>query len=87
MLGYADDSYDRNLYPAGACDQIGSGKPAGPNGTECLFSEDQDFETFRCKSELILACVTSCMVSQLRHNVRAPTPQHSLRMPSMRSVL
>ncbi len=43
----ADDSYDRNLYPAGACAVIGSGKPTGPNGTECLFSELQDYETFR----------------------------------------
>ncbi len=43
----ADDSYDRNLYPAGACAVIGAAKPTGPNGTECLFSELQDYETFR----------------------------------------
>ncbi|DBA92155.1 hypothetical protein WJX77_006975 [Trebouxia sp. C0004] len=43
---YYDDSYDRNLYPAGACATIGSGKPTGPNGTECLYSELQDYETF-----------------------------------------
>lgn len=45
---YADDSYDRNLYPAGSCAILNSGKPTGPNGTECLFSELQDIETFRC---------------------------------------
>ena len=43
----ADDSYDRNLYPPGSCATIGSGKPSGPNGTECLYSELQDYETFR----------------------------------------
>ncbi|DBA95276.1 TPA: hypothetical protein ACH3X3_013170 [Trebouxia sp. C0006] len=43
---YYDDSYDRNLYPAGACAVIGAAKPTGPNGTECLFSELQDYETF-----------------------------------------
>lgn len=45
---FADDSYDRSLYPAGSCAKIGSGTPTGPNGTECLFSETQDYETFRC---------------------------------------
>lgn len=44
---HADDSYDRNLYPAGACAKLGSGKPTGTNGTECLFSEHQDYQTFR----------------------------------------
>ncbi|KAL3133692.1 hypothetical protein ABBQ32_008192 [Trebouxia sp. C0010 RCD-2024] len=43
---YYDDSYDRNLYPAGSCAILNSGKPTGPNGTECLFSELQDIETF-----------------------------------------
>lgn len=42
-----DDSYDRNLYPAGACATIGSGKPTGPNGTEVLFDETEDYETYR----------------------------------------
>ena len=50
----ADDSYDRNLYPAGACAVIGSGKPTGPNGTECLFSELQDYETFRLVDVMVL---------------------------------
>ena len=42
-----DDSYDRNLYPAGACATIGSGKPTGPSGTEVLFDETEDYETYR----------------------------------------
>lgn len=76
----ADVSYDRNLYPAGSCAQIGSGTPTGPNGTECLFTEDQDYETFRCSQIPCPKHASFCVYTNTFMDVQHGTRMDSLQM-------
>ncbi len=43
---HADDSYARDLYAADSCTTLGKGTPSGSPGTECAFTEAQDFNIY-----------------------------------------
>ena len=42
----ADDSYARDLYQSGSCTTLGQGTPSGMPGTECAYTEAQDFNIY-----------------------------------------
>ncbi|KAK9869021.1 hypothetical protein WJX84_001753 [Apatococcus fuscideae] len=43
---FYDDSYARDLYQSGSCTTLGQGTPSGMPGTECAYTEAQDFNIY-----------------------------------------